>query len=63
MKEQIIAKIALEVEYYYWLRKEAGRDEIAITQQLGHIQGMVDVLEMVTGEKYKLTTSGVMLDG
>lgn len=61
MTTQIILKINQEIEYYYWLRKEASRDEVAIAQQLGHIHGMIAVMEMLTGEKYKLTKGGVVL--
>lgn len=61
MTAQIILKINHEIEYYYWLRKEASRDEVAIAEQNGHIQGMIAVLEMLTGEKYKLTKGGVVL--
>lgn len=61
MTTQIILKINMEIEYYYWLRKEASRDEVAIAQQLGHVQGMIAVLETLTGAKYKHTKGGVVM--
>ena len=62
MTAQIILDINREIEYYYWLREEEARwDKVAIAQHLGRIQGMIAVLEMLTGEKYKHTKGGVVL--
>lgn len=60
MTAEIILKINQEIEYYFWLRKEACRDEVGIAQQLGHVQGMLAVLEILTGKKYRLTKGGVV---
>ena len=44
MTAQIILKINHEIEYYYWLRKEESRDEVAIAQQPNvakYIKGLI----------------------
>lgn len=60
MEEKIITAINAEIEEHAELRRELGTWHQDVMAHSAKLEGMIEVLSMVTGKKYRQTREGLV---